>query len=115
MLNKLWLLSQIDYGIGLLALPTTQVTKLERIQNEATRTVKRCPRGTPIAAMRYLLNQPTIETRHKCAQVREYIRVSNSKSHPLHKELSTFNGKRIKRGKLWKAEADDTVNLIWNP
>jgi hypothetical protein len=52
--------SKIDYGIGLLTLSTTQVTKLERIQNEAMRTVMRCPKGTPIAAMRYLLNQPTI-------------------------------------------------------
>jgi hypothetical protein len=68
----------------------------------------RCPKGTPIAAMRYLLNQPTIKTHHKCAQVREYIQVSNYKSHSyiqvsnykshsLHKELSAFKGKRIKR------------------
>jgi hypothetical protein len=65
--------------------------------------------------MRYLLIQRTIKTLHKYAQVREYIQVSISKSHPLQKELSAFKGKRIKRGKSWMAEAEDTIKLICNP
>jgi hypothetical protein len=108
------MLSKIDYGIGLLTLSTTQVTKLERIQNETMRTVMRCPKGTLIAAMGYLLIVTTIKTRHKCAQVKEYIQVSNSKSHPLQKELSAFKGKRIKRGKSRMVEAGDTIKLIYN-
>jgi hypothetical protein len=114
-LMQTMVLSKTDYNIGLLTLSTTQVTKLERIKNEAMRTVMVCPKGTSIAAIRYLLKQPTIKTRHKCAQIRKCIQVNNSKSHPLHIELSAFKGKQIKRGKSWMAEAEDIIKLICNP
>jgi hypothetical protein len=60
---------KIDYVIGLKKTrTTTKIIKLERIQNGVMRIVMHCPKGTSIAAMQYLLSQPTIKTRHKCVQ-----------------------------------------------
>jgi ribonuclease HI len=107
--------SRMDYGLGLLSLSSTQITRIERIQNEAMRLVLGCPRDTPVEAMKYILNLPSIKTRHKCAQVREYLRVSCVEDHLLQNSLSEKKGARIKRGKSWMACAEESITGVCNP
>ena len=58
LMMQLVVLSVIDYGLGLLTLSNTQLERLERIQNEAMRTVLGCTRDTPIACLRHILGLP---------------------------------------------------------
>ena len=102
-------LSVLDYGLGLLTLSQTQVDRLERVQNEAMRAVLGCTRDTPIVTMRFLLDLPSIKSRHKIAQVKEYFKVANNDHHLLHQSLDNTKGRRIKRGKYWMAEAEGTL------
>ena len=60
LLLQVMVLSVIDYGLGLLTLSQTQVDRLEKVQNEAMRAVVVCTRDTPISAMRFLLDLPSI-------------------------------------------------------
>ena len=46
LMMQLVVMSVVDYGLGLLTLSKTQVGKLERVQNEAMRTVLGCTRDT---------------------------------------------------------------------
>lgn len=49
--------SVLDYDLGLLILSNSQLTKLERIQTEAMRTVFGYTRDSLVMAMRYLLKE----------------------------------------------------------
>ena len=104
--------SVLDYSLGLLTLSTTQITRFERIQNEGLRAVLGSPRDTPISSMQYLLDAPSIKIRHKYAQVRNYLKIARTITHPLHPEVSTIKGSRLKRGKSWMAEAETTIKSV---
>ena len=47
--------------------------KLGRVQNEAMRVILGTTKDTPTETMRYLLDLPSIETRHKVDQVKTYL------------------------------------------
>ncbi|BFZ05508.1 hypothetical protein BsWGS_08547 [Bradybaena similaris] len=76
-------ISPLEYGLGLLTLSPTQITKLERIQNEAMRAVLGCTRDTPVATMRYMLALTSMKTRHAHAQVKAMLNVASKTNHPL--------------------------------
>ena len=103
---------RVDYGLGLLTVSRTSLDKLERIQNEAMRLILGCTRDTSCEAMRYVLGLPTMATRHKVAQVKEYLRVSADTNHPLHKSINKNKGRRLKRGRSWMAEAEDIIKQV---
>ena len=109
---RLVVLSVMDYGLGLLTLSKTQIEKLERVQNEAMRTVLGCTRDTPIACLRHILGLPSIATRHKVAQAKMYLRVMEMDGHPLHPALKEERGTRIKRGKSWMAQAEESIRTV---
>ena len=102
----------IDYGLGCLTLSNTQIQRLERLQNEAMRAVLGCTRDTHIICMRYLLDLPTIKSRHKIAQVKMYLKVAEDETHPLHEVIREDKGNRLKRGKSWMAEAEDSLRNV---
>ena len=52
---------------------TVHLLKLDRMQNEAMRLILGTRKGTPIDNMRYGLDLPSIETRHKVEQVKVYL------------------------------------------
>ena len=54
-----------DYGLGLTALSQSNLLKLDRVQNEAMRVILGTTKDTPIEAMHYLLDLPSMEARHK--------------------------------------------------
>ena len=68
---------------------------LDRVLNEAVRVILGTTKDTPIEAMRYLLDLPSIETGHKVEQVKEYLNAMQNPKNPLHdavkeeKELQT--------------------------
>ena len=73
-------LSQVDYGFGLLTLPKTQLQRIDVIQNEGMKAIL----NTAAAAMRYVLGLPAIKERHKLAHVNTYLKVCADTKHPLH-------------------------------
>ena len=105
-------LSSFDYGLGMLTLSKTQVDRMDTVQNEAMRTVLGCTRDTPIIAMRYLLDLPSVSVRHKVAQVKAYMRVAADVDHPLHRALDDAKGSRLLRGSSWMAEAETTLKRV---
>lgn len=74
-----------------------QISKPERIQNEATKAVLRFTRDTPIIAMCYLVHMPSMKVKHKYAQVKMYFRVASTANHPLLHILNSEKGKHIKQ------------------
>ena len=46
------------------------------------------------------------------AQAKLFLDVVANESHPLHRELTVDKGSRIKRGKSWMAEAEDSVKKV---
>ena len=62
--------------------------------------------------MRFLLDLPSIRVRHQVAQVRLYLKATEYNHHPLHQRLDESKGKRIKRGRSWMAETEDTLRRV---
>ena len=67
------ILSVIDYGLSLTSLSLSKLLKLDRVQNEAIRVILGTTKDASIEAMRYLLDLPSMETRHKVGQVKAYL------------------------------------------
>ena len=65
--------SVIDCDLGLSTLSQSNLLKLDRVQNEAMRVILGTTKDTPIETMRYPLNLPPMETRHKVEQVKAYL------------------------------------------
>ena len=66
------LIVSVDYGLGLTTLSQSNLLKLDRVQNEAMRVILGTTTDTSIEAMRYLLDLPSMEARHKVEQVKVY-------------------------------------------
>ena len=73
----------IDYGLGHTTLSQSNLLKLERVQNEAMRAILGTTKDTPIETMRYLLDLPSMKTRHKVEQVKVYLNAMQNPKNPL--------------------------------
>ena len=91
--------SVIDYGPGLTTLSQSNLLKLDRIQNEAMIVILGTTKDTPIETMRYLLDLPPMETRHKVEQVKAYLNAMQNPKNPLHDAVKEEKGCRLTRGK----------------
>ena len=60
-------LSEVDYGFGLLSLTNAQLKLLETIQNERMCTILGFTRDTSSEAMRHILGLPSMAEGHKIA------------------------------------------------
>jgi ribonuclease HI len=112
LMMQLVVMSVIDFGLGCLTLSNRQTQRLDRLQNEAMRAVLGCTRDTHIICMRYLLDLPSIGVRHKIAQAKMYLKVAEDESHPLHHTIKKDKGSRLKRGRSWMAEAEDSLRKV---
>ena len=99
------ILSVVEYGLGLLTISSTQLNRLETIQDEAMRVILGCTRPTSTAAMRFVLDLSSMGQRHKLAQVKAMLRVTSDTEHPLHPSLNVPRTSRLKRGTSWMAQA----------
>ena len=60
--------------------------------------------------MRYVLDLPSMEQRHKFAQVKALLRVTSDTEHPLHPTLDIPRTSRLRRGTSWMTQAQGTVS-----
>ena len=109
LLFDMLVLSQVDYGLGLLTLSKTQLARLDVIQNEGMRAILGCTKDTAAAAMRYVLGLPAMKERHRLAQVKAYLKVCADTSNPLHSKIGRETNTRLKRGTDWMTQAVLTI------
>ena len=83
----------IEYGLGLITLSQSNLLKLDRLQNEASKPTK----NTPIEAMRCLLDLPSMEARQKVKQVKAYLNAMENPKNPLCDAVKEEKG--VKTGK----------------
>ncbi|XP_012941316.1 uncharacterized protein LOC106012555 [Aplysia californica] len=76
------------------------------------RAVLGCTKDIHVVCMRYIHDLASIRVRHKVAQAKLYLNVLGDPRHPLHDNLSSIKGNRIKRGSSWMAEAEDSVRKV---
>ncbi|KAF0304940.1 putative RNA-directed DNA polymerase from transposon BS [Amphibalanus amphitrite] len=77
-------LSRITYGLEIINPLKTTMDKLERIQNSALRLATGCPRQTPVTALRYMFDLPSIVDLHEVLRARAVCIVASDCGHPLH-------------------------------
>ena len=105
-------MSVIDYGLGLTTLSQTNLQKLDRIQNEAMRVILGTTKDTPIEAMRFILDLPPMKTRQSVEQVKAYLKAAENRNNSLHDAVKEPKGDRLKRGKSWMGQAEDTISQV---
>ena len=86
--------------------------KLDRVQNEAMRVILGTTKDTPIETMRYLLDLPSMETRHKVEQVKAYLNAMQNPKNPLHDAVKEEKGCRLARGKSWMGQAEQSIQRV---
>ena len=92
------ILSVIDNGLGLTTLSQSNVLKLDRVQNEAMGVILGTTKDTPIEAMRYLLDLPSMETRYNVGQVKAKHISVQCRSPRIHSTMLS----QKKRGVDWQ-------------
>ena len=86
------ILSVIDYGLGHTTLSQFSLLKLDRMQSKAMRIILGTTKDTPIEAMRYLLDLPSMETRHEGEQVKAYLNAMQNPKTQLHAAIKDERG-----------------------
>ena len=103
--------SSESYEIGMLLTFTTRCyfpTYLCVVGRKLPITTK----GTPIETMRYLLDLPSMETRHKVEQVKAYLNAMQNPKNPLHDAVKEEKGCRLARGKSWMGQAEQSIQHV---
>ena len=102
----------MDYGLGLTTISSTNLQKLDRIQNETMRTILGTTRDTPTEAVRYILDFLPIHTRQKVARVKAYFSVVENSRKSLHEATKDTKGNRLQRGKSWMGQAEHSFKQV---
>ena len=53
-----------------------------------------------------------MKIRYKLAQAKMYLGVLGNTKHPLHQVIREAKGSRLKRGKSWMAEAEESLRKV---
>ena len=64
--------------------------------------------------MRYLLDLPSMETRHKMEQVKVYLNAMKNPKNPLHDAVKEEKGCRLARGSSWMAQAEQSIQHVYS-
>ena len=62
--------------------------------------------------LRYLLDLPSMETRHKVEQVKAYLNAMQNPKNPLHNAVKEEKGCRLARGKSWMGQAEQSIQRV---
>ncbi|KAF0293854.1 putative RNA-directed DNA polymerase from transposon BS [Amphibalanus amphitrite] len=81
-------LSRITYGLEVINPTINSLTKLDGIQNAALRLISGCPRDTPLTALRFMFNLPSVTELHELMRAKAISRVASDPGHPLHDVVS---------------------------
>ena len=103
------ILSVIANGLSLTTLSQSNLLKLDTVQNEAMRVILGTTKDTPIETMRYQLDLPSMEARHKVEQVKSYFNTMQNLKNPLHDAVKEEKGCRLARGKSWMGQAEQLI------
>ena len=106
------MLSVIEHGLCLTSMSHFNTLKLKRVQNEAMRVILGTTKNTSIEAMRYLLDLPSMKTRHKVEQVKAYLNAMQNPTNPLHDAVKEEKGCRLARGKSWMGQAEQSIQRV---
>ena len=106
------ILSVIDCGLGLTTLSQSNPLKLHRVQNEAMRVILGTTKDTPIETMRYLLDLPSMESRHKVEHVKVYLNEMQNPKNPLYDAVKEEKGCRLVRGKSWMSQSEQSIQHV---
>ena len=93
-------------------MPQCNLLKLDRVQSEAMRVILGTRKDTPIEVMRYLLDLPSMETRHKVKQVKAYLDAMQNPKNPLYNAVKEEKGCRLARGKSWMGQAEQPIQDV---
>ena len=106
------ILSVIKYGLGLTTLSQSNLSKLDRVQNEATRVILGTTKDTFIETMRYLLDLPAREIRHKVEQVKAYLKAMQKLKNPFHDAVKEGKECRLARDKSWMGQVEQSIQYV---
>ena len=59
--------------------------------------------------MHYLLDLPSMETRHKVAQIKAYLNAMQNPKNPLHDAVKEEKGCRLARSKSWMGQTEQLI------
>ena len=93
------ILGIIDCDLGLTTLSQSSRLKLDSDQSEAMKIILGTTKDTPIETMRYLLDLPSMETRHTVKQVKAYLNAMQNPKNPFYNAVKEEQGCRLARGK----------------
>ena len=77
-------LSVIDYRLVLTTMAQTNLLTLDRVQDEAMRSILGTTKNTPTETMRFMLDLPPMQGRQKVGQVEAYSSAVENPHNPLH-------------------------------
>ena len=69
-------------------------------------------KDTPTEVMRYLLDLPSMETRHKVDQVKTYLTTMQNPHNPLHDAVKEEKGCRLATDKSWMGQAEQSIQNV---
>ena len=69
-------------------------------------------KDAPIKGMRYLLDLPSMETRHKVEQVNVYLTAMQNPKNPLLQDSVKDKGCRLAKGKSWIGQAEQSIQHV---
>ena len=81
-----------DYGLGLATPSYSSLLNFNRVQNDVTGDIQ-------IEAMKYLLELPPKETKHKLEPVKTHLTVMQNPKSPFHDAIKEGNRCRLARSK----------------
>ena len=87
----------------------SNLLKHDRVQNEAMRVILGTTKNTPIEAMRYLLDLPSMETRHKVERIKAHLSAMQNPKNPPH---DAAKGCRLARDKSWMGQAEQLIQHV---
>ena len=80
--------SRSNYGLHLTQCASKKaVMNLQRVENQTMRIVTGAARATSCSALQYWLDLASIRERQKTQGVKEFFRIFNTPTHPLHQEI----------------------------
>ena len=99
---------------GLTTLSQSNLLKLDTVQNEAMRVILGTTKDTLIETMRYLLDLPSVETRHKVEQGKAYLNAKQNPKNPLHVSVQEEKGCRLARDMSWMGQAEQSIQHVYS-
>ena len=71
-------------------------------------------KDTPIETMKFMLDLPPIQTRHKVEHVKAHVSTVENPHNPFHEAVKDTEGCRMGRDKSWMGQAEDSILQVYH-